>query len=117
MHTTATDDASALYRHVKIRAWERYKLALTNDDCRDLCVQYRSKKTLFVGRGVNDGTEIHVAKSHGQMVRAVYAVDTGYIVTLLPWGMFKVPGTKIKAPKMRKGSKNKQRRPEIDDEY
>jgi hypothetical protein len=38
-------------------------------------------------------------------------------VTLLPWGMFKVPGAKIKAPKMRKGSKNKQRRPEIDDEY
>lgn len=119
MHQTASDDYSAaLYRHVKIRAWERYKLALTNDDCRDLCAQFRAKKTLFVGRGAHEDTEVHIAKIHGQMVRAVYGVDTGYVLTLLPWGQYKVRGSKIKAPRMRKGAKNRQHRPEMDaDEY
>lgn len=92
---TATDDPSSLYRHVKIRAWERYRLDLSNDDCRDLCWQFNNKKTLFVGRGHTDRTEIHVAKIKGQHVRAVFTSE-GQICTLLPWGAVKEPGKKIK---------------------
>jgi hypothetical protein len=100
--TTASDGGVGRFRHVKIRAWERYRLDLSNADCEALCSAFREKRTLFCGRGKSEGTSVHVAKIKGQHVRCVFSEGDGHIVTLLPWGVLKEPGKTIKAPRLRK---------------
>ena len=109
----------AKYYHAKIRAWERYKINLSNADCEAICRAFWAKRTLFLGRGQEADTSVHVVKWAGKYVRCVFADRSGRLITVLPMHSVVASGRKVKAPRVRKGDRKKPRKVEVytDDEY